>query len=388
MNFFRTLGLGLLTGLLLPELQAQPAGAAQHLQKAHQYLQARQTTLARTEFAAATAADPRNLDAQANLGVLLYFAADYAQAAPHLKAALQLDPAQKKLQALLGFSERRLGDAAAATADLKAALPALDDAKIARQAGLELIELQTAANDLAGAAATIGTLKATLPADPEVLYAAYRTYTDLAGESLLDLSLAAPASAQMHQAIAHELVKARDNAAALTNLRQAIALDPHLPGAHFELAELLAASSAPELKAEAASQYEAALADNPRDDKALTRLGDLAATAADHPAAIARYRQALALQPGNAEASIGLAHELVESGQAEAALPLLLSVIKDDPSNLLAHYRLSALYRRLHRADDAKREVAEYERLKATREKLRGVYDALRTKPNQADDSK
>ena len=85
---------------------------------------------------------------------------------------------------------------------------------------------------------------------------------------------------------------------------------------------------------------------------------------------------------------IGLAHELVETGQPEAALPLLLTVIQSDPSNLLAHYRLSALYRRLKRPDDAKREVAEYERLKATREKLRGVYDALRNNTPLPDEAK
>ncbi len=38
-----------------------------------------------------------------------------------------------------------------------------------------------------------------------ILYAAYRIYTDLAGEAILGLSVAAPESGQMHQAMAHEL---------------------------------------------------------------------------------------------------------------------------------------------------------------------------------------
>ena len=374
--------------MLCPALIAQSSDIAQHQRKAHEYLQARQPQLALKEFAIVASAQPANLDAQANLGVLLYFAGDVQQAAPHLKAALALDPKQSRLQALLGFCERRNGELPAARADLQGALPNLTEDKVRKQAGLELIELQTSAGDLSAASATVTSLRASLPTDPEVLYAAYRIFTDLAGEAILDLSLAAPASAQMHQAIAHELVKARDTAAAMANLRQAIAADPHLPGAHFELAELLAASSSPELKAEATHQYELALADNPRDDKALTRLADLSAAAGDHTLAMARYRQALALQPDGADASIGLAHELVETNQPEAALPLLLAVIRSDPSNLLAHYRLSALYRRLHRPDDAKREVAEYERLKNTREKLRGVYDALRTNKPLPDDAK
>ncbi len=79
-------------------------------------------------------------------------------------------------------------------------------------------------------------------------------------------------------------------------------------------------------------------------------------------------------------------------GKPDAALPLLVGVIKSDPTNVLEDYRLSALYRRLHKPEDAKREVAEYEKLKATREKLRGVYDTLRNSTGQggmkSDDAK
>ena len=42
------------------------------------------------------------------------------------------------------------------------------------------------------AAAVIAQLRKADPENAEVLYAAYRTYTDLAGESMLALSLAAP----------------------------------------------------------------------------------------------------------------------------------------------------------------------------------------------------
>jgi Tfp pilus assembly protein PilF len=352
---------------------------AEHERKAREYLQQRKPELARKEFAVVAEAEPGNLDAQANLGVLLYFDGQYQEAIPHLKAAVALAPQQAKLQALLGFSERRAGDVAAARSDLAAALPGLTEDKVRKQAGLELVEMDTAANDLPAAAAAVAQLKAAMPADAEVLYAAYRVYTDLAGEALLDLSLAGPESAQMHQAIAHELVKARDNAAAVTNLRAAVKIDPHLPGAHFELAELLAASSAPAEKAEAQGEYELALKDNPRDDKTMTRLGDLAADKGDHAGAMKRYKEALALQPENADAAIGLAHELVDEEQLEAALPLLEGVVKSDPTNMLAHYRLAALYRRLHRTEDAKREIVDYQKLKATREKLRGVYGALRS---------
>ncbi len=78
----------------------------------------------------------------------------------------------------------------------------------------------------------------------------------------------------------------------------------------------------------------------------------------------------------------------METGHADEAAKLLQQVIKSDPSNTLAHYRLSAVYRRLHRPQDAKREVAEYERLKAMKEKLRGIYEALRMDAPQKNDAK
>lgn len=378
----------LLCHAAMPAQTPAATSEQQHLERARRFLQQQQPALAIPEFAAIVTADPKNLDAQANLGVLLYFSNQCSQAEPHLRAALAINPALSKLQALLGFCERRTGEVDSARRDLSSALPGLQDPKLRRQAGLELVEVDTALSDLPGAAEAIDQLKSALPTDPEVLYAAYRVHTDLANEAMLDLSVAAPDSGQMHQAMAHELVHERDMPAAILNLRAAIKADPALPGAHYELAQALHASSDPAEKAQAAAEYKLALEQNPKDGKVLTGLGDLAAEKGDHPAAIAWYKQALALDPGEADASIGLAHELVETGELEPALPLLEGVIKADPANVLAHFRLSVLYRRLHRPEDARREVAEYERLKAIQDKLRTIYKTMRMDAPKAADAK
>ena len=91
------------------------------------------------------------------------------------------------------------------------------------------MELDQAAGDLPDAVGAVSLLKAKAPEDPVILYAAYRIYTDLAGESMLGLSLVAPKSAQMHPAMAHELLRARDLKAAVSNYREALAADPNLP---------------------------------------------------------------------------------------------------------------------------------------------------------------
>jgi Tfp pilus assembly protein PilF len=349
-----------------------------HQQRAHQLLSEKKPQLAAKEFAAVLAADPNNLDAQANLGVLLYFQKDYAGAEPHLRAAVTQQPDLTKIQALLGLCERRLGKTDAARADLEAVLAKLDDANVRMEVGLELIEMDTASQDLAKASAVVETLRQGAPTDPRVLYAAYRIYTDLAGEALLGLSVAAPESGQIYQAMAHELVRQRDMNAAIADLRKAVAANPNLPGIHYELAEALRLSADLKLRAEAEKEYKLAVAANASDEKAIAKLGDLAADAGNMDVAANYYKQALKLAPNDADALQGLARVYTEKGDAASALPLLEQVVKADPTNVQAHYRLSAVYRKLNRPEDAKRELAEYQKYKDMKEKLGKIYKELR----------
>lgn len=369
--------LGILGGASAAAQTASTATVQQDLQRAHALLAQRKPQEAAAEFQAVLAADPNNADAAANLGVLLYFAQKYHEAEPLLQRTVLAQPLPK-LQALLGLCERRNGNTESARRDLRAALPALDDPAVRREAGLELVELDQTAGDTSDAVATVSLLKAKAPEDPIILYAAYRIYTDLAGESILGLSLVAPKSAQMHQAMAHELLRARDIKAAIANYRDALTADPNLPGIHFELAEALRSSEDPALKAEAEAQYTLAVKANPNDARSLTQLADAAADRGDHEKALGLYRQALAITPNDTDAGVGMAHELVEIGDLPGALQLLKTLEAADPTDVLVHFRLSALYRRMKRPDDAKRELALYEKYKAVKETMRSVYKAMR----------
>ncbi len=236
---------------------------AAHMQKARGYLDEKQPALAIPEFQAAVAIDPASVDAQANLGVLLFFQGKPSESIPHFRAALERQPGLAKIQGLLGMAESRTLDFANARKDMEAAFPAIQDQRFQLQLGLELVSLDTESGDLEKAAGVIAQLRKANPDNPEVLYAAYRTYSDLAGESMLALSLAAPDSAQMHQLLAHEDVRQGNTNGAIAQYRQAIAIDPHLPGIHFELAELLHTSTNEAVKQEAEQEYRAALRENP-----------------------------------------------------------------------------------------------------------------------------
>jgi Tfp pilus assembly protein PilF len=361
---------------------------AAHMQKAHGYLDEKQPALAIPEFQAAVAIDPENVDAQANLGVLLFFQGKAADSIPHFRAALARQPGLTKIQGLLGMAESRTLDFADARKDMEAAFPALalpssQDRRFQVQLGLELVGLYTESSDLDKAAGVIAQLRKADPDNPEVLYAAYRTYADLAGESMLALSLAAPDSAQLHQLLAHEDARQGNTTAAVAQYRKAIAIDPHLPGVHFELAELLRTSTDEAVKKEAEQEYHAALLENPQDEKSILRLAEIDAQKGNVEQSYKEYTKAVELQPADADAKLGLAKTLIEMNQTDKALALLEETVQLEPTNATAHYRLATLYRKMGRADDAKREMELYKKFKEMKEKLNALYKELQVQPKE-----
>ncbi len=361
---------------------------AAHMQKAKGYLDEKQPALAIPEFQAAVAIDPESIDAQANLGVLLFFQGKPADSIPHFRAALERQPGLAKIQGLLGMAESRTLDFADARKDMEAAFPLISDPRFQLQLGLELVSLNTQSGDLDKAAAVVSQLRKANPDNPELLYAAYRTYSDLAGESMLALSLAAPDSAQMHQLLAHEDTRQGNTLGAVAQYRKAIAIDPHLPGIHFELAELLNTSTDEAVKKEAEQEYRAALRENPQDEKSILRLAQIEAQKGNREQSFQEYTRAAALQPADAEAKLGLAKTLIDMNQPDKALPLLEDAVKLEPTNATAHYRLATLYRKMGRADDAKREMELYKKFKEMKENLSTLYKELQVQPKEirADD--
>lgn len=291
-----------------------------------------------------------------------------------------------KIQGLLGIAEQRTSDVADARKDLEASFPLIENREFKIEVGLDLVGLYTQTNDRDAAAGVITQLRKAYPDDAEVLYAAYRTYSDLAGESMLILTLVAPDSAQMHQLMAHEETKQGNTNGAIAHYRNAIQINPHLPGVHFELAELLHTSLDANIKKEAEREYRAALAANPRDEKTECRLAEIDTQKGDIAQAYQEYSRAVELEPADANAKLGLAKTLIEMNQPDKALTLLEQTVQLEPTNALAHYRLGTLYRKLGRVEDAQREVELYKKYREMKEKLRSIYKELQIQPSEIRD--
>jgi len=354
-----------------------------HIHKAQEYLRAKRPDLAIPELRAAAALNPTDVATQGDLGVLLFFQGKAAEAIPHLRAALEQQPGLPQIQGVLGLAEVHTLDFAQGRKDMEASFPLIADQKFKIQVGLELVSLYTQSGELDEATPILAQLQKVAPNNAEVLYAAYRTYSDIASESMLALAIHAPQSAQMHQMMAHEETRQGKTNDAIAEYRKAIAIDPHLPGAHFELAELLHTSQDAAIKKQAEQEYHAALAENPQDEKSICRLGEIDAQKGDFQKASDEFSRAVKLQPTDADAKLGLAKVLIELNQTDKALPLLEQTVQEEPTNAIAHYRLGTLYRKYGRMEDAKREIELYRQLKDMKEKLRAQYKDLLIQPNE-----
>ncbi len=358
-----------------------------HSQRAQEFLATNKPDLAIGEFKAILALDPTDITARGDLGTLLYFRGEYTQAAEDLRAVVKSQPTLWRSMMLLGMCEKRLGNLAAARADLEQAFPQVTEEKLRVQAGMELTEIYYASRELDKAADLVGVLRKLRPDDPAILYTAHRIYSEQADETALSIAMVAPKSAWMHEVIAEEMMIQGDNEAAIAHYRDALKIDDRIPGLHFELGELLSSALSPSTdKARAEKEYQAALAQNPFDEKSECRLGRIALGRSDVKEAFAHYSRAVELQSDDPEANLGLGRVMLSMHEQQKAEVLLEKAVRLDPSDSVAHYHLGRLYREMGRSDDARRELAEFQRLKQMKEQLKEVYKEMRIRAKLGQD--
>lgn len=351
-------------------------------QEVQRYLEERQPQMAIPVLRQIVALEPNDVDARGNLGVLLYFQGKYEEAIPQMRAAVRLQPDIWKIESLLGIAEKRTGDLSGAEDDLGKAFSKLDDPKIRIQTGLELLEVVTSTGNLTQAAQVVEELENLDPQNPQILFAAYEVAQQLMDQSLLSMTMAAPDSAEMHMMLANQYVRQGDRPHAIAEYREAIKLNPNVPGAHFELAEQLRQAQDPALNAEAEGEFKAALAVNQYDERAWRSLGEMMADKGDFAAAKQDDARALALQPRDADAETDMAKVMISMHQNREAIAILEQAVKDDPTNIVAHYRLSVLYRQAGRKADAEREMEQFRHYQDLKSKLSKVFLQLRGRTN------
>ena len=372
-----------LAGALPLAASAQsPAAIHDHLQKAAAALQAKNPDAAAREFTAVLALDPKNTEANANLGVITFFRGDYKTAVQYLRTALAADPSLAKTQALLGICERKLGDPSA-QALLEKSFPKVKEKGLQIQAGMELAGIDYQQGNLDAAASVMRSLVDLDPDNIEVLYLAQRVYSELADDTLNKLAIVAPGSARMQVVIAERLINEGDLKGATEHYRQALDLDPHLPGLHYELAEAIfaAAPADPQAQADAAKELETAIQLDGASARTECIFGRIAFQRQDLDAAYAHYSRAFALNPASAEAQFGLGRALAGMDKPQEAAKYLRMAIQSDPLNDNAHFRLAGVCRKLGLNDEAEKETRLFKDIRDAKDRLEALYRQMHKKP-------
>ena len=340
-------------------------------EQAQANLQDRKLELAIREYLEILAVDPNNVSAHANIGVAYYMENSFKQAAEHLGTALNRQHTLWNSMALLGMSEKQLGRNIQAEAHLKEAYAHVEDKELHTAVGKQLFILYIQAGKLIQAADVVGQLQRANPSDVDILYSAHRVYSELANTTLYSIAVLEPDSARMYQSKGDQLAQQGNTTAAIAAYRQALQRDPHLPGAHYELAEIMSTSISSAERAQAETEYRSALTDNPLDEKARCGLASIEVERSDFEIASQDYAEAIRLQPDDPAANDGLGMVLVTLGEVKQARPYLEHGVQLDSTNGRAHYQLSLVDHKLGDAAAAKHEMDEFLKLKVGQERIK-----------------
>jgi tetratricopeptide (TPR) repeat protein len=356
------------------------------LERGQVALKANNQALATEQFRAALKLDPANVEAHANLGAMAFVHGDCLNAVQELDGALRGNPTLTKARGLIAVCEKRMGNPSAQQ-DLEKAFADSQDAKLRTQVGVELADLYFQKGDLGRTLPVIHSLVEANPNNVDLLFFAQRIYSELADNTMNKLAVLAPDSARMQQLIAEQLINAGDLKGAIEHYRKAIAIDPRLPGMHFELAEsILQSSNDANVQAAAEQELEAAIKADGDNANVECALGRIALLRARDEEAYLHYKRANELNPNDIDAQLGMAAVLTDQNKLQEALQYLRSAVQADPMNVNAHYRLARVCHSLHLTEEEQKEIKLYQDLRATKDRVIQLYRQMNRKAEAQDD--
>lgn len=339
-----------------PDLKAQ-------FNRAVQLQQQGKLTEAADEYRALLKIKPDYAEAQANLGVVLAQLGKYDEAITAYESARKLAPHLTPILLNLGIAHYRAGQYAKAADTLRSFLEIRPDSTQARQLyGLSLVEI----GQDEGAIVQLELTLVAAPQDVAVLYSLglaclhlNRPETQMMVERLAAFPAGQPAS---HLLRGQSLIASRDYERAIPELEIAVKLDGNLPRLQYSLG--LCYQQLGRNK-EALAAFQTELSRSPDDFLTLYYVAFLNEAQGNLEVAERHLSAAMKVVPDSPDANALLGKILFKRGKAtEAVAPLEFSIGKN-PTDPDRRYLLARIYQQLGRREDAAREFAEVQRLKA-----------------------
>ena len=379
----------ILAALLSPASVARAPGQGpgvdavrEHFARGDEFYRQRQLDDAVREFRAALRLSPRLAEAHAKLGVIHLARKQYPQAAAAFREAVRHKPSLARARALLGVAAIRSGQINEAVPLLEETVRQPPDEGLGMQAGLLLVEAYHKLGNLDRALEHARSLLEKDPGNAELLYSAYRLYSELGSQVVARLVREAAGSARLHQVAAELLESQGDFVQAVEQYRRAAAKDPDLPGIHRALAvAILNASAGPEARNEAREGLLTELRSNPVDFHAIYQLGEIEWSEGRFTEAHRHFKRAVELHPDFVDALIALGKSATRSGAPGEALAHLERAVRLEPGNEVARYRLAQAYRRLGRNDEADSELEAFQNLRRDASAIAEIYQQVLRKP-------
>ena len=317
------------------------------------------TAEAEAAWKSLAAADPKNPEPLAHIGVLESRQEHFDEAANYYSQALSLNPNIPGLRMNLGLAEFKAAKFPAAIKAFKAEM-ALHPGE--EQAARLNILLGMSHYGMGDYLVAIPYLQRAAVRDPQslplrltlahsCLWTKQYACVDKTTREILTL---APDSAEADMLAGEALDDKGDDAGAIAQFRAAVAANPQEPNANFGLGYLLWKQHH---FAEAAPAFQAELALDPSHAQARAFLGDCLVETGDYPAAEPQLLQAIEADSKNSLAHRDLGIVYASTARNDLAAEQLRTAVQLNANDYATHWRLAKVYRA---TGDKERSAAEF----------------------------
>ncbi len=319
-------------------------------------------------------ARPTSPEPYAHLGLLEARQQHYKEAIPLYNKALEMDPNVPALRRDLGLAYFKNGDMRGAIQEFGILLKSQPgDFQLTTLTGMAyygLAEYKEAVPYLKDAAAED---KQSLPLRLALAHSClwskqYQCVMDTYHEILALNSESAEADMLAGEA----LDEMKDNAGSTAMFRAAVKANPKEPNVHFGLGYLLWTQ---QQYPEAASEFQAELANDPNQVQAMVYFGDAEIQLNQMAAARPVLEKALRLDPKQGLAHLDLGIVDAQEGENASALKELTEAERLIPNDVNVHWRLGHLYRTMGKTELAKAEFAKASNI--TQQQDQDLFDQI-----------
>jgi tetratricopeptide (TPR) repeat protein len=368
--------------------RGQDKGVSDQFRQATEAMRSGRLDDAAEGFSSVVRTSPTFAEAHLNLGLVREEQGKNEEAIASFQKVLAIKPRLRGANLFLGIAEYRLNNLDKAISALRKETNYYpSDAS----AWMWLGVVQLAKERPEDAAEALDRAAKLDPANIDILYDRGRAHLLISKTSYEKMFKADPKSWRVHQVLAQADAESDRHTDAIAEYEAAIKLAPRQPGLHEELG--IEYRNAGQIEA-ADAQYRAELDIDPNNIAARYKLGTLQLERGRPDEAKKLIESALQQNPALSDAHYYLGRAQMQLGndeEARASFKVVLSSNPDPEIAQQAYYQLATVYRRLHRMDEAKAALAQFENLKQQSnehqqqlyEKKRKIQETDRENPTQ-----